>query len=207
MLKRTISRLLLSLIVITGLAGTLKDNSISSKERKFAVGLMKESKEAVIKSTQGLSKAQLNFKASPEKWSISECIYHIAGAEKLLWNMFEGSLKVAANPDKRTEIKVTDEEFVKMVQDRSMKAQAPETLQPKNTGYTSLANSISNFKKTRMEHIKYMKTSTEDLRNHIVQMPNGWIDCYQLYLMIAAHSNRHLQQIEEIKASPGFPNK
>lgn len=64
MLKRTISRLLLSLIVITGLAGTLKDNSISSKERKFAVGLMKESKEAVIKSTHGLSPAQLNFKAS-----------------------------------------------------------------------------------------------------------------------------------------------
>lgn len=207
MLKRTISRSLLSLLVITGLAGTLKDNSISFKERKYAVVLMKETKEAAIKCTVGLSKAQLNFKSSPDKWSIKECIYHIAGAEKLLWNTFAGKMKGVANPEKRAEIKVTDEQFVKMLEDRRIKAKASEPIQPKNTGYTSLANAISDFKKTRLEHIKYMKTSTEDLRNHVVQLPNGWVDCYQLYLMIAAHSNRHLQQIEEIKANPGFPNK
>jgi len=207
MLKRTISRSLLSLLVITGLAGTIKDNSISNKERKFAIGLMKETKEAVIKSSHGLSKSQLNFKATPDKWSIQECIYHIAGAEKLLGDMLTGSLKGIANPEKRADIKVTDEQFLKMIEDRSTKAEAPEPIKPKNTGYTSLANSINDFKKTRLEHIRYMKTSTEDLRNHVVQLPNGWIDCYQLYLMIAAHSNRHLQQIEEIKASPGFPKK
>lgn len=207
MLKRTMGRLLLTSLVITGLAGTIDDNSISKKERKYAIGLMKETRDEAINSTKNLSEAQLNYKAAPEKWSVKECMYHIAGAEKLLWGMFESNMKGAANPEKRSEIKVTDEQFVKMVQDRSNKLQAPEPIQPKNTGFTSITEAIEDFKKNRGEHIKYLKSSTEDMRNHVVQMPFGWIDCYQLCLMIAAHSNRHTQQLNEVKADAGFPKQ
>ena len=207
MLKRTMGRLLLTSLVITGLAGTIDDNSISKKERKYAIGLMKETRDEVMNSIRNLSEAQLNYKAAPEKWSVKECMYHIAGAEKLLWGMFESNMKGAANPEKRSEIKVTDEQFVKMVQDRSNKLQAPEPIQPKNTGFTSITEAIEDFKKNRGEHIKYLKSSTEDMRNHVVQMPFGWIYCYQLCLMIAAHSNRHTQQLNEVKADAGFPKQ
>ena len=121
--------------------------------------------------------------------------------------MFESAMKAPANPEKRTEIKVTDEQVIKMVEDRTKKAQAPEPIQPKNTGYTSLAEALIDFENNRMAHIKYMKNTTEDLRNHVVQLPVGWIDCYQLYLFIAGHSNRHTQQINEVKANTGFPAK
>ncbi|MEO6612364.1 MAG: DinB family protein [Chitinophagaceae bacterium] len=205
MLKRTIGRSLLTLLVITGLAGTINDSSISKKERKYAISLMKETRDDAISSTRGLSEAQLNFKAAPEKWSVKECMYHIAGAEKLLWSLLEGSLKGPVNPEKRAEIKVTDEQFVKMIEDRTNKAQAPEPIQPKNTGFTSMDAAVEDFKSNRNNHIKYLKSSTEDLRNHVLQLPFGWIDGYQLCLMIAAHSNRHTQQINEVKANPGFP--
>lgn len=205
MIKRTTGRLLLLLLVTTGFAGTVSDNTISKSQRKYAAGLMKETYKDAVKSVKGLSDAQLNFKATPEKWSVKECLYHIAGAEKLLWTMFEGAMKAAANPEKRAEIKVTDEQVVNMVEDRSKKAQAPEPIQPKNTGFNSIEDALADFKTTRMEHIKYIKNSTEDMRNHVVQLPFGWIDCYQLYLMIAAHSNRHTQQINEVKANAAFP--
>jgi len=205
MIKRTTGRLLLLLLVITGFAGTISDNAISKDERKYAAGLMKETYKEALKSVKGLSEAQLTFKAAPDKWSVKECLYHIAGAEKFLWTLFEGSMKAPANPEKRSEIKVTDEQFVKMVMDRTKAAQAPEPIQPKNTGFAGIDAAIADFKANRMEHIKYIKNSTEDLRNHVVQMPFGWIDCYQLYLLIAAHSNRHTQQINEVKASAGFP--
>jgi DinB superfamily len=205
MIKRTTGRLLLLLLVATGFAGTVNDTAISKSERKYASGLIKETYKAAVVSAKGLSEAQLNYKAAPDKWSVRDCIYHIAGAEKLLWTMFEGTMKSAANPELRSEIKVTDEQFVKMVQDRSQKAQAPEPIQPKNTGFTSVDAAIADFKTNRMEHIKYIKNSTEDLRNHVVKMPFGYIDCYQLYLMIAAHSSRHTLQINEVKADAGFP--
>jgi hypothetical protein len=207
MLKRTFGRSLLALLVITGLAGTLKDNSISKKERKHALGMLKTTKEDAVSAAKGLSEAQLNFKAAPEKWSVKECIYHIAGSEKTLWSMFEGAMKGPANPEKRSEIKVNDEQLVKMIQDRSFKAQAPEPIQPRNTGYASFEEALEEFKKTRGDHIRYLRTSTEDLRNHVMQMPFGYIDGYQFLLFMAAHSNRHTQQINEVKAASGFPAK
>lgn len=207
MLKRRTGLYLLTLLVVTGLAGTIKDNTISKSERKNALSLMKDTYKEAVKATQGLSDAQLNYKASPEKWSIKDCIFHIAAAEKLLWTMFEGAMKAPANPEKRSEIKVTDEQIVKMVEDRSFKAKAPEPIQPKNTGFSSLDEAIADFKTNRMDHIKYMKNTTEDLRNHVVQLPIGWVDCYQLYLFIAGHSNRHTQQMNEVRADAGFPSK
>jgi hypothetical protein len=116
-------------------------------------------------------------------------------------------MKSPVNPEKRSDIKLTDLEFVNMIQDRSKKAQAAEPLQPKNIKYPSVGDAIADFKMIRTDHIKYMKTSTEDMRNHVVTMPFGSIDCYQLYLMLAAHSNRHTQQMNEVKNSPGFPAK
>jgi hypothetical protein len=207
MLKRSMGRLFLTMMVITGLAGTVTDYSVSKPERKYALSLMKDTYKDAVKATKGLSEAQLDFKAAPEKWSVKECFYHIAATEKGLWGMFEGAMKSPANPEKRAEIKVTDEQFVEMIKDRTKKAQAPEPFQPKNITYKSLEEAVDDFKESRTAHIKYMKTSTEDMRNHVVQMPFGYIDCYQLYLMIGAHSNRHTQQMNEVKADPAFPKE
>ncbi len=207
MIKRTMGRSLLTLLVVTGLAGTINDSSISKKERKSGVVIMKATRDDAVNATKGLSEAQVNFKATPEKWSVKECMYHIAAAEKLLWSMFEGTMKAPANPEKRSEIKVTDEKVVTMIEDRTTKAQAPEPIQPKNTGFNSLTEAVEDFKNSRGNHIKYLKNSTEDLRNHVVQMPFGYIDCYQFLLFMAAHSNRHTQQMNEVKANPGFPVK
>lgn len=205
MIKRTMGRSLLTLLVVTGLAGTINDSSVSKKERKYGIWVMKDTRDEAIRSIKDLSEQQLNYKAAPEKWSVKECMYHIAGAEKLLWSLFENTMNGAANPEKRSAIKVSDEEVIKMTEDRTAKLQAPEPIQPKNTGYSSISEASEDFKKHRLEHIRYLKNSTEDLRNHVVELPFGWLDCYQLYLMIAAHSNRHTQQINEVKASPGFP--
>ena len=205
MLKRTKGRLLLTLLVITGLAGTLKDTSLSHKERKSAMSLMKDTKVAALKSVKGLSNAQLNFKAAPDRWSVKECMYHIAISEKNLWDMLEASMKGAANPEKRSDIKMTDEQIIKMMEDRSFKVKTAEPFEPKNTPYKTLDDAVNAFKSRRADHIKYIKTTTEDLRNHVVQMPFGSLDCYQLCLMMASHSNRHTQQIEEVKADPKFP--
>lgn len=207
MLKRRTGIMLLTLLFVTGLAGTISDNTVPKAERKSAITLMKDTYKDATGAIKGLSEAQLNYKAAPDKWSVQECFFHIAAAEKLLWTLFENAMKAPANPEKRAEIKVTDLQVIKMVEDRAFKVQAPEPIQPKNTGYTSLADAFLDFKTSRMDHIKYMKNSTEDLRNHVVQLPVGWIDCYQLYLFIAAHSNRHTQQIKEVKATTGFPAK
>jgi hypothetical protein len=207
MLKRTKGLWLLSLLVITGLAGTLNSGSISKKERKTAVSLMKDTRADLIRDVKGLSEAQLNFKTAPDRWSVKECVYHIAISEKNLWDMIESAMKAPANPEKRSDIKMTDEQLVKMMEDRSFKVKTVEPFEPKNTPYKTLDEALEDFKQRRADHIKYLRSTTEDLRNHVTQMPFGALDCYQLCLMIASHSNRHTQQLNEVKNDPAFPKK
>ena len=116
MIKRMMGRSLLTLLVITGLAGTIDNNTLTKENRKYATGLMKDTYRDAIKSVKGLSEAQLNYKAAPDKWSVKQCLYHIAATENGLWGMFEGAMKAPANPEKRSAIKVTDEQFVNMIQ-------------------------------------------------------------------------------------------
>ena len=207
MLKRTKGYVLLTLLVVTGLAGTIRDTTLSKKERKFAADHLKDTKSEVLRSVEGLSSAQLNFKSADDRWSVKECVYHIALAERNLWNMLESSMSTQANPEKRSEIKVTDDQIIKMVEDRSTKVKTTEPFEPKNATWKSVDEALTDFKNQRNDHIKYLKNTTEDMRNHVVQMPFGSIDCYQLCLMMSAHSDRHTQQINEVKSDPNFPKR
>jgi hypothetical protein len=205
MLKRTYGRLLLTLLVISGLAGTIKNTSISKKERKYATTMMKDHKMAVMQTIKGLSDAQLNFKPSADSWSVKECMYHIAVTEKMIWEMMQGAMKGAATPDKRSEIKMTDEQVVAAVESREKKVKTFTPMEPQNTPYKSMEEAVAAFKEMRAEHIKYVKTTTEDLRNHMTQLPFGTVDCYQMSLFMTAHTERHRKQMEEVKANPNFP--
>ena len=197
--------LLLALLVITGLAGTVTSTSITAKDRKFAANSLKETKSEVLKSVSGLSRAELNFKTSRDRSSIKQCACRIGAAEKNMWQLLELSMKQPANPEKRLEIKMTDAELIKMMEDRSTKLPSPEILEPKKTIYKTVEEALESFKAERADHIKYIKNTTEDLRNHLTRLSFGWVDCYQLCLLMSAHSNRLMQQIEEIKTHSKFP--
>ena len=41
-------------------------------------------------------------------------------------------------------------------------------------------------------------TTQDDLRVHIMSGPTGEMDAYQILLVIAAHTGRHVQQINEV---------
>jgi len=203
--RKTYHYLLLLFIVFSGLAGTPTDDALSKKERKFSADLMKNTKTDLQNAIKSLSQAQLDYKPASDRWSVKECVYHIAVSEKNLWVMLEKSMKEPATPEKKKDLKVTDEQVVKMIEDRTNKVKTFPAFEPQNTGYKSLDDAINDFKVNRTAHIKYIKATSEDMRNHFVQMPFGLLDCYQLSLMIASHTNRHTQQLNEVKADPGFP--
>lgn len=193
---------LLPLIVLISFSSP---STISKKERKFAREHLKDTKKDLIKTVSGLSEAQLKFKAAPDRWSVEECVKHIAAAEQLLWQTIEGGLKAPANPEKRAEIKMTDEQLVKGIQDRTSKFKAPEPLQPQNISFPTVADALTSFKAGRDKLINYVKETQEDLRNHVIAFPVGNMDAYQMILLVSAHSNRHTQQIKEVMADPNFP--
>ncbi len=95
--------------------------------------------------------------------------------------------------------------MINLVTNRSQKFQAAEALKPEQSKTKTTDEAMDSFKENRMRLIKYVKTTTDDVRNHVAKMPFGSIDVYQVFLMISSHTARHTQQIEEVKADPAFP--
>jgi len=198
-------KLLLAIGVFSVLSFIPGSNGLTDKERESAAKFLKETEDGVLQSVKGLSEAQLKFKPAEDKWSVEDCVMHIAASETTLWQMTEGNIKAAANPEKRADIKWTDEDVKKNIEDRSTKRKTFAPLEPQNTGFKTMEEALNSFKENRGKLIEYVNSTSEDLRNHVAALPVGSFDCYQMILFIAAHSNRHNQQIEEVKADPNFP--
>jgi hypothetical protein len=207
--RKFIARFLMATALLLGIAAVPVENTLAEKDRQFVVKNLKQTQKALLKSIKKLSDAQLNFKPAPDKWSIKECVQHLALAEAGLWQWIQGTLKSPANPEKRANIKMTDADLLKGVANRQQKAQAPENFQPKNAQWATVDETIQAFKAERATHIEFMKGSgADDMRNHVAtETPLGALDSYQLVLLLSAHTSRHTEQINEIKAYPGFPKE
>ena len=175
------------------------------KERKFAANYLKQTRDAFLKDIQGLSEGQLNFKTSPERWSVAQCIEHIAIAENALFAAEQKSVQEPADPSRRNEITASDTTVLRVVTDRSHKSSAPEFLQPAGK-FSGTTEAINSYKDRRQKTIDYILTTHDDLRDHYGKHAiMGTIDAYQGILLISAHSRRHTLQIEEVMADPNFP--
>ena len=197
--------LLLIILSFVAYTGNAQQNQLTQKEREDAIRSLKQTELGVFNDVKNLSEAQLAYKPSADRWSVEECVKHIAAAEKELWAMAEASLKKAPNPEKRVSIKFTDSALVKAVEDRSHKSKTFAALEPANSPYKTVDEALQAFKENREKLISFVKNTNIDLRNHVLELPIGSYDAYQFILLISAHSNRHTQQIEEVKADPGFP--
>jgi hypothetical protein len=183
--------------------------TLTQEERDRAVAELEGSKKAFLDATKGLSAAQWSFKAAPERWSVAECSEHIALAEGFIFGLVsERIMKAPANPEKRDAAKGKDELIIKMMQDRSHKATAPEPIDPTKHGIMAPEESVKLFLDNRGHTIEYIKTTQEDLRDHLSDHPVpaiGMLDGYQWIMLISGHTRRHTLQILEVKADPNFP--
>ena len=141
--------------------------------------------------------------AAPGRWSVAETMEHIAAAEDFIRGMIvENAMKGPAVPGR--DLKKNDDAVVAMIPDRSHKAQAPEPLKPTNR-YGSPEESLKHFLESRAKTEVFLD-STPDLRQHVSDSPLGMkLDAYEWVLFLTAHSERHLKQIQEVKADANFP--
>jgi hypothetical protein len=165
---------------------------------------LRGSAEAFEKSTASLSEAQWTFKAAPDRWSIAECAEHIAATEDALRGLIEKN--ILSKPPKEGDIvpdRAQDEKVLKFITSREGKAKAPEMLQPKHI-YPTRDATLAHFTENRVSTMKI--AGRDDLRRY--SMKNqllGDMDAHQWMLYLSGHTLRHVAQIEEVKASAGYP--
>jgi hypothetical protein len=179
-------------------------HTLTEGERKYLLDFMVKTKERLLTDVKGLTPAQLNFKPDSSRWSVAECVEHITIAENLNMSRVIEGLKTEADPSKRSQITMTDEDVLKRYSDRSNKRKTGEELEPKSR-FGPHEGAMKEFLKKRDSNIGFVETTRDDLRNRITTYSFGTIDLYQCILALTAHSERHIIQLEEVMADPKFP--
>lgn len=148
-----------------------------------------------------LSPAQLAFRPAPQSWTILEVVEHLVVVGPIYWQDLQHAMK---SPPGARSSTWTDADILWYGIDRTRRDQAIPTEEPKRQ-LRDLKAGLDQFRKAHAQLAHYIRTTKEDLRSRIV--PRQGCDAYQWALMISTHEQRHILQIRDIKASPGFPRK
>ena len=198
--------LLSVLCLVLFVSPPLRAQNLSKEELSRAVDYLEKTRAGVLEATAGLSEAQWIFKTDPTRWSVAEVTEHIAAAEDFLMVMIRDQVMKGPARAETTDVKAIDDFVLQAIPDRTHKLKAPEPLIPVNRFHTP-KESVQHFKDSRTKTVSFL-TETKDLREHAIDSPLGKkLDAYQWVLFIAAHSERHTKQINEVKADPNFPKE
>jgi hypothetical protein len=180
---------------------------LTDADRTALLTELKASQQAVIDTVKGLTPEQITFKPGPDRWSVAECLEHIAATEPMLFGGFiQGKvLKTApASEADRAKVAGKDSGVLTMVTDRSKKFQAPNEIRP--TGrWTGRDDRLKALGDARAKTISWVETTKDDLRAHVMSGPGGELDGYQWMMYLSGHTRRHLAQMKEVMASANFP--
>jgi DinB superfamily len=177
---------------------------MTKAERDYLLSQLETTKAGMLASIKGLTPAQWTFKPAPDVWSVQECAEHIILAEDFI---FSGSQKILTTPagDRlATATAEDDRKLVARIEDRSVKAKAPEPIVPSGK-FPNPQSAAQEFTTRRDNTIAYVKSTEDPLRIHSAPGPAGTMDAYQFLLLLAAHSARHTAQIREVEADPQYP--
>ena len=203
MRNTTLTRIAILLLVIST---AVSAQEVTQTEKERALQYLESTKANLLESTKSLSEAQWNFKPGPDRWSIAQVMEHIATSEDFIRDgLLKEKVMISPAGQPNRDVKKIDEAVVMMIPDRTHKAQAPGPLVPNNR-FGSPEGSLKHFLESRATTEQYLKT-TAGLRDHVMDGPVGKMDGYEFILFIAAHSERHTKQIEEVKADPNFPRR
>ena len=158
-----------------------------------------------------LTAAQLNWKPSPERWSVAQCFDHLlntnngylpeidnvlAGKKRTFWE------RVPVLPG------LIGKFLIKAVDPASArKVKAPKVFQPAQS--TISASVISDFVAQQATVVEKMKaTENLDLERINITSPVAPVITYSLmdtYRVIVVHNQRHFQQAKRVTEESGFP--
>ena len=185
-------------------SATLCHASMSNEDREHLLVHFEMTTQMVAEQVRGLSPAQLEYKASPDRWSIREVVSHLAVAEPDYWRDIQKALKAA--PDMKDKKSVaTDVDILWYGIDRVVHTKTGGGHEKVDT-YKDMGEALVKFQALRATMIDYIKTTNDDMRAHSFGNQQA-IDCWQWMLEISTHAERHIQQIREIKNDPNFPKK
>jgi len=169
---------------------------VNECDKRQMLALLDEGLCALLKSLDGVSAEAASRAPAPGKWTILDCVEHVAVSEDYLFLQIAGAehCEASAIPPEREAL------IAERAADRTRRFESPESGRPVGR-FPDLALAIEHFLASRERTVRFVETNGEDLRSKVAVHPLiGPANCQEMLMLMAKHPARHAQQIEEIKA-------
>jgi hypothetical protein len=161
----------------------------------------------------GLSNAQLNWKPAPEKWSIAQCLDHLAVTSQGFDDYFSAALLRGRKKWPMTKGPAYRPSFVggwliKQVDPvTGRNLPAPKVFRPADS--SSIEAALEKFLKQQERFIEFVReTNGVDYNKTKLRSPVTPLMRYSLadaFVVTVVHGRRHLGQARRVRETPGFP--
>jgi len=162
-------------------------------DKQVLLDRLQESQRSLIAAATAVLEEYARICPEAGRWSVLDVIEHITLSDRAMFKRYPTGTE---NPKP---LNLDADAFIQQLgRDRESKRNAPEHVHPSGR-FASVAEALSEYVRGRAEIAAFIENSHEDFRRKLVQHPVMEMDGHQLFLLIAAHSERHSMQIEEIK--------
>jgi len=167
---------------------------------------------AACQLTAGLSEAQLNWTASPERWSIAQCLDHLAVTGGQFKNYFNDAIARGREKWPTTAPIAYEPSFVggwlikQVVPEATRKVNAPKVFRPSTS---AIADPLGKFLNQQKDFSTFVRQAEGlDYNKVRLRSPVTPLMRYSLadaFVVTVVHGRRHLGQARRVRETPGFP--
>jgi DinB superfamily len=195
----------LPLLVLCGAAMPSSAYAQEAAAKAKVEELLEKSANEFLAAIDDVNEEQWNFKGTGIRHSIGEEAEHICFAEQELQRVIINALKVPADPKRAAELEGKEEKVRTLLLDAE---KGPENFQARGR----LNSKLEVLEYFPMAHKKLLQllAGAKDLSTHIYKHPGkayGDLTALQWFYYVAYHKERHVKQIEAIKARADYPGR
>jgi hypothetical protein len=166
-------------------------------DRTEIIDILEKSREEFQAAAGGLPESLAKTRPEADRWSVLDCVEHVATVEEIFLKRLAGGEYTEAPPEDQGK----EAALAARIVDRSTRRQAPETVVPKGR-FTSLAEGLEQFHAARGRTVQFARERAADLYTLASAHPVfGPLNGVEALTIIAAHARRHAEQIREVRAA------
>jgi hypothetical protein len=171
--------------------------NMAPTDRTEIVQNLERSREELLAAVEGLTEAQARLRPGPERWSVLDCVEHVAFVEDRFFGWLEKAEKLEMpRRDREKEIRL-----MTMLPNRSVRVQAPEAVLPVGQ-FGTLEEAVAQFNARRTRSVRFAEERSNDLYLLAAEHPRfGPVNGVELLIITVGHTRRHADQIRETRAA------
>lgn len=170
---------------------------MAPQEKTEVVQNLERSRQEFLDAVEGLSESDARHRPDPERWSVLDCVEHVAFVEERFLGWLDNAERSGAPPAD----KAKEGDLMSRVPDRTTRVKAPDAVIP-NGRFATLQEAVERFEAMRARSIQVAHERGDELYSLSSKHPRfGPINGVELMIIIAGHARRHAEQIRETRAA------